>query len=104
MPELTTDFFRQNEWANLAMIRLCQSLTDEQLDATAVGTYGSIRNTLQHIVAAEAGYAFRLERPTGGQGMTLAQFRHLGPTGGRNTRPATAARMSPHADSGRFRR
>ena len=60
MPELTTDFFRQNEWANLAMIRLCQSLTDEQLDATAVGTYGSIRNTLQHIVAAEAGYAFRL--------------------------------------------
>jgi uncharacterized damage-inducible protein DinB len=42
------------------MIELCRSLTDEQLDATAVGTFGSIRSTLQHVVGAEGGYAFRL--------------------------------------------
>src|SRR3972149_108879 len=60
MPELTTDFFRQNEWANLRMIALCRGLTDEQLDSTAVGTFGSIRSTLLHIVGAEAGDSFRL--------------------------------------------
>jgi uncharacterized damage-inducible protein DinB len=42
MPELTTDFYRQNEWANLTLIEVCRALDDEQLNATAVGTYGSI--------------------------------------------------------------
>jgi uncharacterized damage-inducible protein DinB len=60
MPELTTDFYRQNEWANLTLIDACRPLTDEQLDATAPGTFGSIRDTFRHIVGAEAGYAFRL--------------------------------------------
>ena len=60
MPDLTTDFYRQNEWANLALIERCRGLTDAQLDATAPGTYGSIRDTFRHIVGAEAGYAFRL--------------------------------------------
>jgi uncharacterized damage-inducible protein DinB len=61
MSDLTTDFLRQNEWATLQLIETCRSLTDEQLAATAVGTYGSIRDTLRHIVASEAGYASRLD-------------------------------------------
>ena len=60
MPEPIADFFRQNQWANVALIEACRSLTDEQLDATVEGVYGSIRSTLQHIVAAETGYANRL--------------------------------------------
>lgn len=60
MPDLIADLFRQNEWANLQILELCRGLTDEQLDSTAVGTYGSIRSTLQHIVGAEGGYTFRL--------------------------------------------
>ncbi len=60
MPELITDFYRQNEWANLALIETCRALDDEQLDATAVGTFGSIRDTLRHIVSSEGGYAYRL--------------------------------------------
>jgi uncharacterized damage-inducible protein DinB len=60
MPDLIADFYRQNEWANLTLIEFCKGLTDEQLDATAEGTYGSIRDTLRHIVAAECGYAVRL--------------------------------------------
>ena len=60
MAEWTGDFFRQNEWANLTILELCSVLDDEQLDATTVGTYGSIRDTLTHIVSAEGAYAFRL--------------------------------------------
>ena len=32
---------------------MCAGLNDEQLDATLVGTFGSIRDTPQHIVSAE---------------------------------------------------
>ena len=60
MHDVSTNFYRQNEWANLALIEVCRGLDDEQLDATAVGTFGSIRDTLRHIVSAEGGYAYRL--------------------------------------------
>lgn len=60
MADLISDFYRQNEWATLTLIEACRPLTDQQLDAAAVGTYGSIRNTLRHIVGAEIGYAIRL--------------------------------------------
>ena len=60
MPHWVTDFYRQNEWANLMLIDACRTLSDEQLDATAVGTFGSIRDTLRHIVSAEGGYAHEL--------------------------------------------
>lgn len=52
--DLITDFYRQNEWANLRLIEVCRGLTDEQLDATAPGAYGSIRSTLTHLIGAEA--------------------------------------------------
>lgn len=58
--DLGASFYRQNEWANLTVIEACRSLTEAQLDATAVGTFGSIRDTLRHIVVSEGWYAFRL--------------------------------------------
>ena len=60
MNDWTVDLFRQNEWANLTLIEACRALDDAQLDATAPGTFGSIRDTLTHIVSAEGGYAHRL--------------------------------------------
>jgi uncharacterized damage-inducible protein DinB len=63
MSDLIADFYRQNEWANTAMIDVCRGLTDEQLDATVPGTYGSIRDTLHHLVGSEIGYAFRRGDP-----------------------------------------
>ena len=61
MQNLITDFYRQNEWANLAILDHCRSLTDAQLDDTSVeGVYGSVRATLMHIISAEGAYAFRL--------------------------------------------
>jgi len=60
MSDLITDLYRQNEWANLTAIEACRPLSDDQLDATAVGTFGSIRETLTHIVGSEGTYASRL--------------------------------------------
>lgn len=48
MVNLLADFYRQNEWANLRLLDACRGLSDEQLDATVPGTYGSIRETLMH--------------------------------------------------------
>ena len=53
---LLAEFFRHNTWATLRLLDACASLTDEQLDTTAVGTMGTIRNTLVHIVGAEQRY------------------------------------------------
>jgi len=58
--QLAEHFYRQNGWANRTIIDACRSLTDAQLDATTLGTYGSIRDTLLHIVSSEAGYSIRL--------------------------------------------
>jgi uncharacterized damage-inducible protein DinB len=51
--------FRHNLWANLKLLDFCAGLSDEQLAATAVGAYGSIRATLAHMTGAEADYASR---------------------------------------------
>jgi hypothetical protein len=45
--------FRHNLWANLRLLERCSELTGEQLDATIVGGFGSIQDTLEHIVRAE---------------------------------------------------
>ena len=55
-----TTIFRHNRWANERIIGLCAGLSDDQLDATLVGTFGSIRATLQHIVVAERSYLLRI--------------------------------------------
>jgi len=52
--------FRHNAWASLKLLDFCAGLSDEQLDATAVGTYGSIRDTLVHLIYAEVSYVERV--------------------------------------------
>jgi uncharacterized damage-inducible protein DinB len=42
------------------MLQFCARLTDEQLDATLNGTYGSIRSTLEHMVKSERSYFSRI--------------------------------------------
>ena len=55
-----TTLFRHNRWANVRILERCAGLTNEQLDATIAGAYGSIRDTLQHIVTAERLYFSRI--------------------------------------------
>ena len=59
MDTLTT-LFSHNVWANLALHSICAKLTDEQLDSTLNGTFGSIRETFRHIARAERSYFSRV--------------------------------------------
>jgi uncharacterized damage-inducible protein DinB len=54
------ELFRHNTWANLKLIAACEGLSKEQLDATVGGTFGTIRDTLGHIIGAELGYVRRV--------------------------------------------
>jgi len=51
------DFFRYHLWASLRLLDGCAPVTDAQLDATASGTYGSVRATLMHLFGSEERYA-----------------------------------------------
>lgn len=51
------DFFKFNLWSNMRLLDACAQLTDEQLDATMNGTFGSVRDTLMHMFDSEEGYA-----------------------------------------------
>jgi uncharacterized damage-inducible protein DinB len=57
---LLTEAFRYNKWANLQLLDVCAKLSDEQLQMTAPGTYGTIAATLLHLFAAEQRYLRRL--------------------------------------------
>lgn len=57
---MAAEFLHYNLWANLRLIEACLDLAPEQLAASAPGAYGSIYNTLVHIIKAEAGYYRRL--------------------------------------------
>jgi uncharacterized damage-inducible protein DinB len=60
VPTTLAEVFRHNLWANTCMLDVCAGLTEEQLDASETGTYGRIRDTLVHLVAAEERYVTRL--------------------------------------------
>jgi uncharacterized damage-inducible protein DinB len=49
-------------WATAALLEHCRSLSDDQLALSTPGTYGSILDTLHHLVSADGGYLSRLER------------------------------------------
>src|SRR5436309_6286760 len=52
------DAFSHNTWATLRVIDTCLTLSPEQLETSVPGTYGSILDTMRHLVAAEANYLF----------------------------------------------
>lgn len=56
MSDLIADLYRQNEWANLRLLEVCRALPEDLLDATAVGAYDTIRDTLVHYIGGEQRY------------------------------------------------
>jgi len=54
------ELFRHKTWATLALLDFCAKQADDVIDATAPGTYGTIRDTFLHLVRAEEGYFARL--------------------------------------------
>lgn len=60
-PQATlTVLFSHHVWANLRLLECCAALSDEQLDGAMAGAFGTIRDTLQHIVRAEQSYFARI--------------------------------------------
>ena len=57
---LTTTIFSHNLWANQRLLQACAGLSDEQMAATLLGTYGSLQDTLQHFVRSEEYYLHRI--------------------------------------------
>ncbi len=53
---LLADAFGHHVWATRRLIDACQALEGGQVEATATGTYGSILDTLRHLVGADASY------------------------------------------------
>lgn len=64
MTSALTELFKHNLWANLRLLDVCAQLDETGLDATVTGTYGSIRDTFVHLVAAEDRYVALLNDRT----------------------------------------
>ena len=61
---ILSDAFAHHVWATLRLIDACIALPSEQLATTVPGTYGSILDTIRHLVGADASY---LELLSGGR-------------------------------------
>jgi uncharacterized damage-inducible protein DinB len=88
MNDVLLELYRHKTWATLRLIEHCQGLDDAHLDVTIPGTYGTIRDTLRHLVGAEERYFWeltgdRLAEPFPAGPVSLAELaariRRLGP-------------------------
>ena len=48
--------FEHNRWANEQLLEACRDLMPEQLETTVDGTYGTLGETLAHLVSGETFY------------------------------------------------
>jgi len=73
------DAFDHHVWATLKVIDACLVLSDEQLATTVPGTYGSILDTMRHLVGADASYLHLLSDGRAAEideaSMSLAELR-----------------------------
>lgn len=54
------EMFRYHTWATLRLLDHCAALPVEQLELTTQGVYGTIHQTLAHLITADAGYLSRV--------------------------------------------
>lgn len=60
MSSALEEMFEHNAWANISLLEFCEKLSDEQLDLRVEGTYGTIRDTLMHVIGGDERYIARL--------------------------------------------
>jgi uncharacterized damage-inducible protein DinB len=74
-----SDAFAHHVWATLRLLDVCEELGPEQLETAVPGTYGSILDTMRHLVAADSSYLFVTTRgrtqPIDEEGMALPALR-----------------------------
>lgn len=61
-------------WANRKLFAVISRLTPEQFTSPVVENYGSIRNTMVHVISAEAGWLERCGGPKRGPRLNPAEF------------------------------
>ena len=61
-------------WANQRLFHVIAQLTPEQFTQPVAGNYGSIRNTMVHVLSAEAGWLDRCGGPKRGPRLSPADF------------------------------
>jgi uncharacterized damage-inducible protein DinB len=69
---LLADAFGHHVWATLRLIDSCLALEPAQLETSVPGTYGSILDTMRHLVGADASYLFVL---SGGRAAEIEEDR-----------------------------
>ncbi|HEX5936066.1 MAG TPA: DinB family protein [Actinomycetota bacterium] len=78
---LLDDAFAHHVWATLRVMDVCAGLDRAQLEATSPGTYGTILDSLRHIVAADSSYLFAMTggtvQPIDEERMQLPELRSL---------------------------
>lgn len=52
--------FKYHRWANLHLLGVCADFTEQQLQLTSPGTYGTLADTFFHLLSSEQGYLQRL--------------------------------------------
>lgn len=55
---LLDDAFAHHVWATLRLMDVCDTLGPERLETSVPGTYGSILDTMRHLVGADCSYLF----------------------------------------------
>jgi uncharacterized damage-inducible protein DinB len=75
-----TTLFNHHLWANLKLFERCAQLSAEQLAAKIPGSYGTIYETMQHVVTSEQSYYSRistglpLRRPADAPPLTMTEM------------------------------
>jgi uncharacterized damage-inducible protein DinB len=67
-------FFEHSAWANERVLEVCEGLSDEQLDDRGGASYGSIRETLLHILSSEQSYVRRAGGTAPSEVVRLGEF------------------------------
>jgi uncharacterized damage-inducible protein DinB len=66
--------FDYGYWAHRRLLRAASELTDEEFTREVAGSYGSVRNTLVHILSAEWGWLERCGGPARGPKLSPVDY------------------------------
>ena len=95
------DAFAHHVWATLRLIDACLPLSEEQLATAVPGTYGSILDTVRHLVGGDSGYLFVVgggrTQPIEEEGMGLAELRSVVEANGAGWSTVLEGELDPDA-------
>jgi uncharacterized damage-inducible protein DinB len=104
---ILADAFDHHAWATLRLLDACAPLTEEQLATVVPGTYGSIIDTLRHLVGADRNYLTLLSSgklaPIAEEGMGVAALRAVMEEDGAVWAQVVAAAVDPDLEIVRHR-